>query len=196
MFDTLLVGFDTGTEIVFALVDFPLPSSATSIDALDLVCLLGSSPVAITFKNFFVADTQIVDRGLKKRTPVPRSTEYLAPEIGVAKSSLARIEALVTGSQHPRHKFISDHLCKLRERLEEFDRRRAADLAIEALAPMRDEVNRDAVRLYAIALGANALRSDSPIARLQNELLLMDAVIQSPATFEAKIRSICADTLK
>lgn len=192
IFDKLLVGFDAGECIAFAIIDFPLNDNHTSITFQEMACLRGSATARIQFNKLRVANSQIVSQRLKtQQPPAPRPTAFVIPELGIAKRTLDRIAKLVDGSNHPKHRLAAKNLPVLFERLNKIEQLRSESAALDVLVPLRDELNRDSVRLLSLALGAQSILPENHIARIQSELLLLDAVIHSPASLETKIEQIC-----
>lgn len=193
LFDILLVGFETDKEVVFATIPFPTPVEPSSMKNLEVMrqemaCLNGSSTVEIRFNGYEVPPSSIVSRRAKGPNPATaRPSQYVIPEIGIAKNVIQRIETLVETSAHPRHELVKRHLDKLRARVADIRLSKANKLPLEKLIVLRDELNRDAVRCLALALGARAILSESQIPRIQLELLLLDSVVQSPACFDSKL---------
>jgi hypothetical protein len=187
IFDLLLVGFDCGDSIAFAITGFP-----DSAIPQEMSCLTGSSTVRVKFENFLIKSSAIVSQRQKNQTPpAPRTTGYVIPELGIAKACVERLVKLVAESKHPKHTLIAQNLPQLQGRILRVESLRAENAALDVLIPLRDEINRDAVRLLSLALGASSILPESNIPRLQCELLLLDAVLHSPASLETKIASIC-----
>lgn len=195
IFDKLLIGFDNETEIVFAIIDYPNPSAprameCTEVTSLDLACLRGTATVSIQFNQFPVLPSGIVSKREKGTPPVAvRPPRYILPELGIAKATIKEIEETVTGSPHPRHQLVVTALADLRTRLGAIEAQRTGGLALDELIPLRDELNRDVIRVLALAGGADALKVGSTVTRLQLETLLLDVVVQSPRVLERKIKS-------
>lgn len=190
IFDKLLIGFELGDSVAFAITDFPIGPNVTAIYQ-QMSCLMGAATVKLELKNYHIPKSTLVSSRLTNSSPpIPRVTQYLIPEIGIAKSCLTRIKAIVDGSPHPKHRIISLNLNALESRITSLCKMREDGGAFDELVVLRDEINRDAVRLLALTLGGAAMAKESGIPRLQLELLLMDSVIQSPGSLELKITSV------
>lgn len=188
IFDLLLIGFDSGDSIIFAISEFP-----ASAEPQEMSCLTGSSTVRIKFDDFLVKSGEIVSQRQKNQAPpAPRPTGFVIPELGIAKACVERLTKLVAESKHPKHILIAKKLPQLQARVSRIENLRSEKAPLDVLIPLRDEINRDAVRLLSLALGANSILPESQIPRLQCELLLLDSVLHSPASLESKISSICA----
>lgn len=191
IFDLLLVGFETEESIVFSLVDFPKSYSENIvIESQKMTCLNGTGTCRIRFDDFPIYHRQIVSIRKKDILPAPRKTAFIIPELGIGKEVLRQIDLLVGNSDHPRHLLVKNSLSELTSRLGLIERARERGLDLDELVPMRDEFNRDAIRLYSIALGAQALKIDSIVSRLQLEMFLFDSVIQTPSAMSRKISNI------
>ncbi len=192
LFDHLLVGFELGEEICFAVTSFPGVSEETGNRAVivpqAMACLGGSGTVSIEFRNYPISIQSLVSRRSKNNAPMPRPSRFLVPEIGIAKYAVTEIERQGAVTTHPRKKMVLESLDNVKERiqaLEELKKRGSLD----ELMYLRDEINRDAVRLLAINEGAHSIHPESHVPRLQLELLLLDSVAQPPSCFARKVKA-------
>ena len=111
----------------------------------------------------------------------------MIPELGIGKTAINESVKIVTGSKHPRHQLVSRSILDLKNRLAEIEEMRSKENDLPRLIFLRDEFNRDSIRLLTLAMGADALNSNSLPAKLALETILLDSVIQAPATLELKI---------
>ena len=192
IFDYLLVGFETEDSICFATVPFPSRLAQTSVGAIEVVpqkmsCLNGSATVAMKFSAFVVANEFLVSRRFKSDPPVGRTSKYVIPEIGIAQEGILEVSKLVENSKHPRHAIANSMLPILQSRLDNLRLMRSASAPMDELISARDELNRDVVRIWGLALGANAIVKDNPVSRVHLELQLLDIVLQPAVVLQRKI---------
>ncbi len=191
IFDHLLLGFETADSILFGVIDFPTQTNpSTNIERYDLICLNGASTVRIDFHKFSVPITSIVSERKKGAQVVPRSSQYVTPEIGIGKSVLRLVTTIIEQKQHPKNEYIRACLGKMRHRAESFDLSRMQEGATDKLIVDRDNFNRDAIRLLSIACGAQAMEKGSIVSRLYQEMILLDSVVQAPSTIQQKLLKI------
>lgn len=192
LFEKLLVGFETESEIVFALVDFPSDSDV-AIKRHELAVLNGTSTVSINFNEFQILNVDCVSKRKKDDLPAsPRKSSYLLPEIGIAKGAIDKVSSLVAESEHPKHQLIRANLSQLTHHLESFKQNRKIGAPLPGLILERDKIIRDSIRLLGIAIGAASLSQNSLVSRLELEATFLDQLIQSPDTLALKISQICS----
>ncbi|MFL5812709.1 MAG: hypothetical protein ACJ763_03960 [Bdellovibrionia bacterium] len=191
IYDYLVVGLSTETEIAFAVVDFPKEESQTSL--LPLTSFAGTSTVRIEFKNKPISSNQICSRRLKGTTPPqPRPSKYLSPEIGIAERALKEARNHIDKKAHPKHEGIKQAISRLEEKIYEFKTARNKEKAPENLPVICDLINRDAVRLLGLTLGGSSILGNALVSRLYSETLLTDIVLQAATTIRSKIDEIGA----
>lgn len=193
IFDKLLVGFETEDSVLFAIIDFPnAPSNELEITIHEMIALNGMGTINLRFDNYFVAKETIVSARKKTSTaPTPRQSQYIIPELGIAKKAIGEVKRLIENSKSPRHKLISEALPTLELRLKNIADLRDQNVAISDLLPLKDEVIRDAVRLLAVATGATVLLKGSLASRLQNEVMFLENPVQPASAIESRVRRIC-----
>lgn len=183
IFSRLIVGFRLGEEFVFALVDFPCLGKAggVEVEMVDLGCLQGTATVKIHLDKGVVRGEQIIGRRPIKSSVAKSRSTYAFPDLGIAKAALTECDRLIgtRSSLSPRD---------LEARLEPVRRLYARVQALRESAAsgpvtdnehfLKDECIRDSVRLLALTSGGNSLCRESLAFRLQQEILLLDAVIQ------------------
>ena len=152
-----------------------------------MVCLNGSATVRIEFQNLNIYNNSIVSQRPKNVKIIPRPSQYILPEIGIGKSALKSTIAIVTDSKNPRSMIVSKAILDLQARLTKIEEQVSTKTQLEILIPLRDDFNRDAIRLLALALGSKAMGAGSLVARLQLEMILLDSIIQPPSAIESKI---------
>lgn len=192
IFDLLLIGFETDSAVVFALTDFPNEFNKTSMSGItyhrqQMICLNGTSTVSMTFNEKIINLSDIVSSRAKTQPALPRKSKFVIPELGIGKTAINEAVKIVTGSKHPRHQLVSRSILDLKNRLAEIEEMRSKENDLPRLIFLRDEFNRDSIRLLTLAMGADALNSNSLPAKLALETILLDSVIQAPATLELKI---------
>lgn len=186
IFSRLIVGFQHEEEVVFALVDFPspknLPLGATvDIEPVPLGCLQGTATVRILLNDWPVTAAQIIERRALKAPAAKRPTVYVYPELGIAAAALKECERLDSRSAAVR---------ALTARVEGLRAAAASGSTTDETHVLRDECIRDSVRLLAILSGGSALTRESLAFRLQQEVLLLDAVIQPAVVRTMKIEKL------
>lgn len=192
IFDLLLIGFETDSEVVFALTEFPNEFNIASMNAItykrhQMICLNGTSTVNMTFNQKIISFSDIVSSRTKMHPPLPRKSKFVIPELGIGKAAINESVKIITGSKHPRHQLVNKSVLNLKNRLAEIEEMRSSESDLTRLVFLRDEFNRDAIRLLTLAMGAEALNRDSLPAKLSLETILLDSVVQAPATLELKI---------
>lgn len=195
IFDFLLVGFETESEINFAIIDFPndiIPKAiiGISVSPVKMVCLEGTSTVQIDFKNMFVSSGALISTRIKSSPAAPpRVSRYIIPELGIGERAMEEIQNIIARSNHPKTKSLATALGNLRLRFDDITKLRKENTSTEILIPLRDDFNRDAVRIFSLAAGSAAFLSGSLVSRLYLELILLDSVLQAPKIIEEKILS-------
>lgn len=195
IFSRLIAGFQHKDEAVFALVDFPSPKNLplgarVEIEPVPLGCLQGTATVRIHLVDWSVTEAQIIGRRALAAPPPKRRTAYVFPELGIAAAALnecGRIVASRTGLTPENLESQSAPLRSLTARVQELRAAAASGSATDEAQVRRDECIRDSVRLLAILSGGGALTRESLAFRLQQEILLLDAVIQPAAVRAMKL---------
>lgn len=176
IFSHLLVGFRLDEELVFALADFPGSTEAVP-KLVELGCLEGTATVSVRLDGWIIKESQIVNRRRVGTPPPGPASAYKFPDLGIALAALSECERLGPAS--------SGSVRRLRARVAKL---RASKAPAEPAAIFKkDECIRDAVRLLALCSGGRALTRDSLAFRLQQEVLLLDAVIQPAETKKLKL---------
>ncbi|MDE2313469.1 MAG: hypothetical protein KGL04_04760 [Elusimicrobia bacterium] len=187
MFNYLRVGFRIEDETVFALVDFPAGNAKSGknrirIERIPLGCLEGTATVCIEFKNWNVLESQVISRRKGPHAPGGVASFYRYPDIGMAKAALGECERILgsgkNGLKGSREK--QGLVRRLRERLGHIEIATAKRMT-DALEFAKDECIRDSVRMLSLISGGKSLFRDSLAFRLNQELLLLDAVFQPAA---------------
>ncbi|MGE3682129.1 MAG: hypothetical protein AB7G93_10415 [Bdellovibrionales bacterium] len=195
IFDLLLIGFNVGESNIFAMINFPSPlvpdsMRNVSVEPLKMACLNGSGTVELTFEGLHVEDKNVICcRPKYNGEPATRPTQFIIPEIGISKSVITRVEKIIENSFHPRHQLIGSCLADLKARVKRLEELRAQSAELQQLIVLRDELNRDAIRILTLTLGAKSILSESHVPRLLTELLLFDSILQPPAAVELKIKA-------
>lgn len=191
IFTYLLVGFRLDDELVFALVDFPGSKGAPDRGGADpqlveLGCLEGTATVSVKLDRWAVRESQIVGRRPVGTPPPGPASAYRFPDLGIAIAALSECERLlkVRGG-----KPSLTSVRRIRARIAKL-RAAKAGPAQPGMIFKKDECIRDSVRLLALCSGGRALTRDSLAFRLQQEVLLLDAVIQPPETRKLKIEKV------
>ncbi len=201
IFSRLIVGFQHGEEAVFALVDFPSPKNLphgvrVEIEPVALGCLQGTATVKIHLENWNVRAPQIFGRRALRSQAAKRPTIYVFPELGIAQAALSECERILatrTGLSPEDLESRSGPVRRLHLRVRDLRAAAARGVPTDAEFVLRDECIRDAVRLLALTSGGGALVRESLAFRLQQEVLLLDAVIQPAAVRALKLRGIAGD---
>lgn len=190
IFDFILIGFETNDSIVFALTELPKSSkNEFTAETQEMICLNGTGTNSLKFNKMTISVNEVVSQRKKDSLPIARKTKYIIPELGIGKTALKQTRLLVSNSKHPRHILVSGVIDSLNVRLEEIETAKRI-LDLDKLVSMRDEFNRDAIRLLSIAVGAAALHKNSLVSRLHLETFLFDSVVHSPESFALKISKI------
>ena len=190
IFDYLLVGFETNDAIHFAMIDFPVANPDVEPSTQEMICLNGTATVNLKFKNLLIKNSEWIQSRKKPIAPQPRKTTFLIPELGIGKTALLETKRLIKDSNHPRHILVAKNISGLEARLGSIKTLKKDGESLDALVLLRDDFNRDAIRMLAIATGASALNKNSLAARLQMETFLLDSVIHSPTALAAKISKL------
>lgn len=190
IFDLLLVGFETLDSVVFSIIEAPEKtlSEQNQVSIHKMSCLNGTATYKLTFTERVVSHSATVSRKIKTGPPIPRPSRYVIPELGIALNAMSETNKIALSSSHPKQKFVNEALTELNHRVQQLKSKRDSNEDTEVLIPLRDELIRDAVRLFVLANGATALAADSLASRLQLEVLLLDCVVQQPKVIENKIR--------
>jgi hypothetical protein len=196
IFRHLIIAFDCKGHTLFALIDFPNPieirSNTFHITPLRLACLNGTSTIEIKFNDYFISADQIISSRTTDRPVRPRSTTYRIPDIGIALGALNAAEGIIKESD-PRRPQILETIKVARETINSLRLNITCELSTlenDHLVYKKDAIIRDSVRLLALASGGRGLKDGAKAARLQSEILLLDAVIQSPDVMNRKIVEI------
>ncbi len=190
IFDYLLLGFANADQYVFAVIDFPEESTDLEIIKYDLASVNSTSSVQISFRDFKVMGHSVVySRPIDSESNNPL-VRFVAPDLGIGKRALSEIARVLEIKDHPRNSLIKDKEISLRNELREikvsrFDSNHLTDVLLK-----KDIFNRRCVNLLCIAKGATGLQRNDIAARLQLDILLTDAVIQSPDLIKKKIEAL------
>lgn len=191
IFDMLVVGFEVGSKIVFALIEFPNDGDNVIINSSKLACLNGTSTISLNFKNKFVSESDLLSSREKNTAVGPRKSSYIIPEIGIGKAALAESERITLNSSHPRHILVFKSIPKFKEKLKKIEEAKAAqNIDLDQLTMLRDQFNHEAIRLLSIAMGAASLELRSMSARMQMEVFLLDVILQTPTGLFLKIEKV------
>lgn len=193
IFDQLVVGFEINDQVVFATTEYPKSLKTdvgVSVKQHELVCLNGTASVLMNFKETFIDEKHVISTRPKSSDIKIRASRYVGFEIGIGKRALSEIQSELQASTHPRKKIISIGTDKIKARLNILERMRAETPQDPMLSVLIFEFNQDCVRLLSLTLGARALLKTSFVSRLQQELSLFDAVVQSPKSIALKIERI------
>lgn len=193
-FESLVIGLRHGTEVIFALTDFPSPGvprdrGRASIRPIDLGCLQGSSTVDISLDAWAIDDAQIISRRSADSPPKGPPSAYASPDLGMAQAALDECDRILASRPAPSADGSEggpEVIGLLRARLDALRKARFDDAGPRA-EYLKDECIRDAVRLLALIAGGRSLTRNSLAFRLQQEVLLLDAVIQLPASRVMKL---------
>ena len=193
IFDKLVVGFDSGEEIIFACVDYPARAKEAGVKVTPnkLACMNGTSSVRFDFKNYFLSADHIVSRRTKTVKVKNPPSRYVGTELGIGKAALETVISYTKVTTHPKNDLLLLACKKMKTKLAEINKSIDLEPTDHRLGMLIAEFNLDSVRLAGLALGAKALLAGSVVARWQQELILFDAVIQSPKTLELKINQLC-----
>jgi hypothetical protein len=192
IFDKLVVGFDAGEEIIFACVNYPARAKEAGVKVTPnkLACMNGTSSVRFDFKNYVVNEEDVVSRREKTVKVKNPPSRYVGTELGIGKAALETVISYTKITNHPKNDMLLQACKKMKIELATIMKAIDLDPNDHRLGMMIAEFNFTCVRLAGLALGAKALLKDSAVARWQQELILFDAVIQSPKTLELKINQL------
>lgn len=182
IFSYLLVGFRIDDELVFALADFPGTIEAEP-KLVELGCLEGTATVSVRLDGWIIKESQIVNRRPIGMPPPGPASAYQFPDLGIALAALSECERL---AKNGGGQASLAPVRRLRARVAKL-RALKTGAAQPAAIFKKDECIRDAVRLLALSSGGRALTRASLAFRLQQEVLLLDAVIQPAETKKLKL---------
>lgn len=193
IFSRLIAGFQLEDEVVFALVDFPSPKNLplgarVQIEPIPLGCLQGTATVRIHLHDWAVPAAQIFERRALKAPAAKRRTVYMYPELGIAAAALKECERILAAESGDLER--SAPVRALTARVDGLRTAAASGSTTDETLVLRDDCIRDSVRLLAILSGGSALTRESLAFRLQQEVLLLDAVIQPAAVRAMKLDAL------
>ena len=192
IFPRLIVGFQHEEEVLFALVDFPstdnLPNGArVKIEPVALGCLQGTATVKVRLESWSLRGAQIFCRRALHPPAAKRPTAYVFPDLGIAQAALNECERILAAREDAAP---TDAVGRLKLRVQKLRALAANAPVTDEAALLKDECIRDSVRLLALLSGGAALVRDSLAFRLQQEVLLLDAVIQPASVRALKLENI------
>jgi len=192
IFEELVLGFVAGEDIVFACIEYPKKKSQPHLKVLPnkLVCLNGSSSVGMRFDDYFVSDVSIISLRSKAQPVKVAPSRYIGCEKGIGKSALKLVSQTVKESKHPKNIFLKKAHASLSKEYKKISKLKSSELMNPESQFKISEFNRHAVRLASLSLGAQSLLVEGSVGRWSLELLLFDAVIQSPLSLQMKINQI------
>ncbi len=191
-FDEVVIGFDAGDSLVFALSPMPDGSEAFGsweASPMRLGALNSTRTFSAKIKDLIVSDRDVISIR-KKSDPVPgTASRYRMPEIGMASGAIEEIRRMIL--RDPTGEPVRIAMDRLEQKIS-----RLLALIREDSRPLSDadhlqkaDLIRDATRLLVIASGGAALLQGSPAARRSLEALLVDVVIQPVSVLKRKIEA-------
>lgn len=196
IFSKIIIGFETESEVIFALTEFPSPLNpieALHVTKMELTVLNSTSTVSMRVKNLLITDQNIISRRSKTQLSTPLRTQYRMPDLGMAKGALGLIENHISETENPRNQIVINCLPELKKRFDAL-KIKILDCSIEMTDELQCEkadIIRDTVRLFGLIVGGSSLKVASEVSRRNLETLLLDIVVQSPTAFEIKIKKTC-----
>ena len=176
IFDYLIIGFEWGDEIKFAVIDFPdaldFDNDFYKISFRKLSCMNGSATGEIEFLNLPVSESQILDAIPLSLPNQSRKTDYLNCDVGIGMRALEECRALLLKNGFKDFQQTHEELTR------KLEQQRKADPSLEAQAE-KHRIIESAINFLVILSGGAALDSGHLASELNQERILLNVAGQT-----------------